>query len=86
MTAIGILAEGTCGLLYNYDYHIWDYRGLPGTFFWNQCNAIFAIAWFILFAIVIPLIDYIDWRVFHYKEDTPPYYKIFGKVIFQFKK
>lgn len=86
MTTIGTLAEGCCGLLFNYDFHIWDYRGLPGTFFWGHCNVLFVFAWAILFALVIPLIDYIDWRIFHYMKDTPPYYKIFGKKVFQFKE
>lgn len=86
MTVIGTAFEGLCGILYNYDFHIWDYRALPGTFFYGQCNVIFVVAWFLIFFILIPLIDYIDWKVFHYKEDTPPYYMIFGKKVFQFKK
>lgn len=84
-TVIGTLAEGICGYLYNYDYHIWDYRKLPGTFFNGQCNIFFAFAWFVVFFFLIPILDYIDWKVFKYKEDTPPYYVFFGKKVFQFK-
>ena len=86
LTLVGTLAEGICGYLYNYDFHIWDYRGLPGTFFGGQCNILFVIAWLIIFSVMIPVLDYIDWRVFKYMENTPPYYKIFGHKIFQFKK
>ena len=84
-TVLGTLAEGTCGYFFNYDFHIWDYRGLPGTFFNQQCNVIFVLAWLLIYTFVIPLLDYIDWKVFHYMEDTPPYYMIFGRKVFQFK-
>ena len=33
----------------------------------------------------IPILDLIEWKVFKYKPETPPYYKVFGKKIFQFK-
>ena len=85
-TAIGTMFEGLCGYFYNYDYHIWDYRGLPGSFFFDQCNIFFVFAWFIVFFFIVPVLDYIGWRCFGYMKDTPPYYKIFGRKIFQFKK
>lgn len=85
-TCIGTMFEGLCGYFYNYDYHIWDYRGLPGSFFFDQCNIFFVFAWFLVFLFVVPILDYISWRVFNYMPDTPPYYKILGKKVFQFKK
>jgi hypothetical protein len=44
------------------------------------------IVWYILVAIIIPILDYIDWKLFDYKKDTPPYYVVLGKKVFQFKK
>ena len=86
MTAIGTLGEGITGIIFNSDFHIWDYRGLPGTFFFDQCNVLFVIAWFIVIFIMIPILDYIEWKIFKFLPDTPPYYIIFGKKIFQFKE
>ena len=86
MTAIGTLGEGITGIIFNSDFHIWDYRGLPGTFFFDQCNVLFVIAWFIVIFIMIPILDYIEWRIFDFLPDTPPYYIIFGKKVFQFKE
>ncbi len=85
MTFIGTLGEGITGILFNSDFHIWDYRGLPGTFFFNQCNIIFVFAWFTVIFFMIPILDYIEWKIFKFLPDTPPYYKIFGKKVFQFK-
>lgn len=86
MTAIGTLGEGLTGVFFNSDFHIWDYRGLPGTFFHDQCNVIFVVAWFGVIFIMIPVLDYIEWRIFKFLPDTPPYYMIFGKKVFQFKE
>lgn len=77
--------EGLFGNLYNMNYTIWDYRNLPLSFWNNQINLIFFLFWIIIVAIIIPILDYIDWKLFDYKPDTPPYYKVFGKIIFQFK-
>ena len=86
MTCIGTIAEGITGVIINSDFHIWDYRSLPGTFFCDQCNIIFVFAWFLVFFLTIPVIDYIEWRIFYFLPDTPPYYKIFGKIVFQFEE
>ena len=67
------------------NYTIWDYRSLPLSFWNDQINLIFFLFWIIIVAIIIPILDYIDWKLFDYKPDTPPYYKVFGKIIFQFK-
>ena len=77
--------EGLFGNLYNLDYAIWDYRNLPLSLWNDQINLIFFLFWNIIVAIAIPILDYIDWKLFKYKPDTPPYYKICEKIIFQFK-
>lgn len=85
MTVIGTLGEGFVGLYCNQDYHIWDYRGLIGTFFDGQCNVFYIVAWFVLFFTLIPVMDFIEWDIFNYMPDTPPYYIIFGKKYSPFK-
>ena len=85
-TASATLFEGIVGNIVNLDYKIWDYRNMPfGNFFNNQCNILFVGVWFLLIAVFIPILDYIDWQLFYYMPDTPPYYKVFGRKIFQFK-
>ena len=86
LTFIGTISEGICGLIVNKDHHIWDYRRLFGTFFYNQCNIYFVIIWFILFLFLIPILDFIEWDLFHYKPNTPPYYMVFGHKISPFNK
>lgn len=81
-TIIGTFSECIVGLIFNSDYHIWDYRGLPLSFFNDQCNLFFVLLWFILFAICIPLLDYVGWKCWG---EEKPYYKIFNKVVFKFK-
>lgn len=83
---LATLLEGIVGNIVNINYTIWDYRNLPLSFWNNQINLFFCCIWFILFFIIIPLLDYIEWTLFDYKPDVPPYYKIFGKIRFQFKQ
>ena len=78
------LGEYIFGVLFNSDYHIWDYRNLPFNINGYVC-LYFSLAWLVIATFGIPLLDYIEWKVFKYKYETPPYYKIFGKKIFQFK-
>ncbi|MCH1983212.1 hypothetical protein MCG98_11605 [Ruminococcus sp. OA3] len=78
------LSEWVCGRLVNMDYHIWDYRGLWLSSADGQVNFFFFLAWCVISALAIPCLDYIEWRVFSYHADTPPYYKIFGRIRFQF--
>ena len=85
VSIIATFFEGLFGNVYNMDYAIWDYRNLPLSFWNDQINLIFFLFWIIIVAIIIPILDYIDWKLFDYKPDTPPYYKICGKVIYQFK-
>ena len=85
VSIIATFFEGLFGNVYNVDYVIWDYRNLPFSFWNSQINLIFFFFWNIIVAIIIPVLDYIDWKLFGYKPDTPPYYKICGKVVYQFK-
>ena len=85
VSIIATFFEGLFGNVYNMNYTIWDYRNLPLSFWNDQINLIFFLFWIIIVAIIIPILDYIDWKLFDYKPDTPPYYKVFGKIIFQFK-
>ena len=85
VSIIATFFEGLFGNVYNMDYAIWDYRNLPLSFWNNQINLIFFFFWNIIVTIIIPILDYIDSKLFNYKPDTPPYYKVFGKIIYQFK-
>lgn len=77
--------EWIFGILFNQDFHIWDYRNMPLVSPDYQVCVPFMLVWLLLAIICIPLLDYIEWKVFNYKPLTPPYYKIFNKKIFQFK-
>lgn len=77
--------EWVTGLLVNQDYHIWDYRNVPLHSPDGQICVPFMLLWALIAIIVIPLMDYIDWKLFNYMPYIPPYYKVFGKKIFQFK-
>ena len=85
VSIIATFFEGLFGNIYNMNYTIWDYTNLQLSFWNDQINLIFFLFWIIVVAIIIPILDYIDWKLFDYKPDTPPYYKVFGKIIYQFK-
>lgn len=72
------------GIIFNADYHIWDYRNMPFNIDGMVCLP-FSLLWMLIAALVIPLIDWIDCYIFGYKPDVKPYYKIFGKKIYQMK-
>lgn len=76
--------EYVVGILWNQNYEIWDYRKMPFNLDGQIC-LIFTLLWALISAIAIPLLDLIEWKVFKYKPETPPYYKIFGNMCFQFK-
>lgn len=80
-TAIGTIMEGIVGTFLNSDYHMWDYRQLPLSFFNDQCNVMFVGLWFLLFVICIPILDYVGWKCFG---EEAPYYKICGKTVFSY--
>lgn len=75
-----ILGEFVTGILLNSNYTIWDYRNLPYTFAYGQLNLFFCLAWVVLSIIGIPLLDYVQWKFL--KDETKPYYIIFGKKIY----
>lgn len=75
-----VMAEYVFGILFNYDYHIWDYRNLP--FNYNgHIQLYFAILWYILSAIFIPVLDKIDYMMFPRKGIEKPYYVVFKHKI-----
>lgn len=82
-TAITI-GELFVGLHWNLDYEIWDYRNVPFNFKGQICLPYYFL-WYLLSAIFIPFLDYIEWKWFGYESENPPYYKIFGKIIFRFR-
>lgn len=75
---ISTFFEGLVGNLINLDYHIWDYRNLPLSFWNDQINLIFFGLWFVLFVFAIPLLDYIGWKCWG---EEKPYYMILGRKI-----
>lgn len=72
------------GMIFNTDYHIWDYRNMPYNIDGMVCLP-FSLLWMLIASWVIPLMDWIDHYIFGYKPDTKPYYKIFGKTIWTMK-
>lgn len=83
-TLFATIIEFIFGIVFNSDYHIWDYRNMPLNLFGIICLP-FSFLWMFIAAIVIPLMDWIDCYIFNYKPETKPYYKIFGKKIWQMK-
>lgn len=79
------IGELIVGLIWNQDYGIWNYTNMPFNYMGQICLP-FYFLWMLLSAIFIPFLDYIEWKVFDYKPETPPYYKICNKVIFRFKE
>lgn len=78
------LIEYCFGMIFNTDYHIWDYRNMPFNISGQIC-LLFSLVWGLIAFFVIPLMDWIDYHVFNYKPDTKPYYKIGNKIIYQMK-
>lgn len=77
--------EWICGVFFNKNHQIWDYSTLPLSTPDGQINFFFWMLWCLLAFISIPILDYFEYHYFDYKPDTPPYYKIFGKVVFRMK-
>ena len=75
-----LFAELICGLIFNADFHIWDYRDLPFNFM-GQIQLHFAVIWYILSAIFIPILDYIDYTMFPREGIEKPYYVLFGRKL-----
>lgn len=83
-TAITI-CELFVGLTINIDHSIWNYTNMPLNYKGQICLP-FYFLWMLLSFIFIPFLDYIEWKIFNYKPDTPPYYKVFGRKVFSFKE
>lgn len=75
-----IVGELIFGLLFNADYHIWDYRNLPFNFH-GQIQLYFGLIWLLFAAIFIPILDFVDYKMFPRRGIEKPYYTIFGKKI-----
>lgn len=84
-TIITTFLEYCVGITLNADYSIWCYLGLPFNLDGQIC-LLFSCIWAVLFTILIPILDYIEWKIFKYLPNTPPYYKLFGKKIFESKE
>lgn len=77
---VATLAELICGLAFNQNYNIWDYRQLPFNFM-GQIQLFFAGIWCLFALIFIPVLDCIDYAMFPRKGIEKPYYVILGKKI-----
>lgn len=81
-TAITTAFEYLVGITLNFDYSIWDYRGLKFQLD-GQISLLFSFIWALLFTFLIPILDYVEWKIFKYQPNNSPYYKVFGKEIFR---
>lgn len=73
------------GLLDKYYLHInmWSYSNLPYNYQGVICLE-FSLIWILISIVAVLLADAINYYVFN-TPDFQPYYKVFGKKIFQFK-
>ena len=80
---IATIGEGITGIIVNIilKLNVWNYSGLWGNFFFNQCNVFYCMAWIIICAFSIPILDILEYQCFNGEK---PYYKIFGKVIYKY--
>ena len=62
-TLVSTCFEFIFGMLFNQDYHIWDYRALSGSFLFDQVNIFFIGAWALICVFGIPLLDTIQWKL-----------------------
>lgn len=69
------------GITLNKDYHIWDYRKLPGNIMGQTCPQ-FTLIWIVVCAFALVFLDWVDWHWFH--NDPKPYYRF--KLINKNKK
>lgn len=65
------IVEFIFGLIFNMDYHIWDYRNMPLNIMGLVCPQ-FMVIWAAISAAIIPLMDFIDYYIFN--EGEAPYY------------
>ena len=78
--ALCTFLEFIVGKIANSNYTIWDYRELWGTLriFDDQVNLIFVGLWIVIAAIVIPVLDVVQWQLGVGKK---PFYRV-GKKYF----
>lgn len=79
------IGEGITGYIVNIkmELNVWDYSTICGSFFYNQCNIFFVGIWALLIAFIgIPFCDAYNYYIC--KDETTPYYKILGKLVFRF--
>lgn len=86
-TILCTIAEGITGLIVNVKMglSIWDYSGLPGTFFWGQCNLLFVLIWSLLISCIAIFFCDAFWYYVG-GEGEQPYYKIFNREFLRFPK
>lgn len=89
-TQSAVLAEAIFGYHWNVEMGLglWNYSNPPLSYFSfcsDQINLIFALLWVFLSAIAIVLADIIHCFIFN-RVGERPYYKIRGRLIFQFKE
>lgn len=61
---------------------MWDYSDMPFNYKGIVCLP-FSLIWVGLSIVAIVVADFINYYIFN--EDTIPYYKLFGKIIYKFK-
>lgn len=79
-TILCTFGEGITGLIVNVKMglNVWNYNGIPFTFFWGQCNLYYACAW----ALIIGCFGIFFCDAYWYyicKDNEQPYYKFLGK-------
>lgn len=75
------IGEYFVGICFNQNFEIWNYTDMPFNYKGQVCLP-FYLLWCVLSGVAIPILDYIEWKFFKFKENIPPYYKTFGKKIF----
>lgn len=87
-TILCTIGEGVTGLIVNkwLLLNVWDYSNMQfGTFFYGQCNLLFVFAWVLLIGLIgIPLCD--SYNYYICKDETRPYYRMFGRTILTLPK
>lgn len=86
-----VLAEAILGYRWNVEMGLglWNYSNPPLSYFSfcaDQINLIFAVLWVFLSGIAIILADIIHCYIFNRYKHECPYYKVFGRIVFQFKE
>ncbi|MCI8341701.1 MAG: hypothetical protein HFE62_00585 [Firmicutes bacterium] len=83
-----VLAESIFGYRWNVveGLNIWNYSALRFSGVDGQVNLYFAVVWFMLSGAAIISDDAINYYIFNFKPEEPPFYCILGHMIFRLKK